>query len=85
MNQRNSNIRVMATLIYTVIVGIAILTLAIMESTLLNSVVTLLLSFSIVVIYGVSRGVFPKILVIILVGVNIATIISALIEIVQFI
>lgn len=84
MNQSNIDIRVMATLIYTVIVGIAILMLTIMETTLLKSVVILILSFSIVVIYGLSRDVFPRVMVTMLVGVNIATIIVNLIKIVLF-
>lgn len=81
MNNISSYTRVIAILIYSVIVGIIILSLGIMESTLITSLITLILSFSIVIIYGVSRDIFPKFMVLIVGGANIATMIVTIVEI----
>lgn len=81
MNTTNNKFKVIAILIYTVIVGITLLSLGSIETTITTSVITLILSFSIVVIYSISRDIFPKFMIIIVAGANVLTIIATIVEI----
>lgn len=81
MNTTKSNIRLIAIAVYTLIMGVTILILNSMEPTLINLVITLILSLSIIVIYIVSRGILPKFMVIIVAGVNILTVLATIAQI----
>lgn len=81
MNTTNNKFKLIAILIYTVIAGIALISLGSIETTITTSVITLILSFSIVVIYSISRDIFPKFMIILVAGANILTMIATLVEI----
>lgn len=81
MNTTNNKFKLVAILIYTVIVGIVLLSLGFIETTITTSVITLILSFSIVVIYSISRDIFPKFMIILVAGANVLTMIATLVEI----
>lgn len=82
MNPTKSNIQFIAIIVYTLIVGASILILNAMEPTLINLVTTLILCLSIVVIYIVSRGVLPKIMLLIITGANILTALATITQII---
>ncbi|HEO8820580.1 TPA: hypothetical protein QIT74_002096 [Staphylococcus aureus] len=80
INAKN-NIKLMVILIYTFLVGAFILISSFMESTLIISIIILMLSFSIVVIYIVSRDIFPKFMVLMVAGANIITMVATIVKI----
>ncbi|EZX75048.1 hypothetical protein [Staphylococcus aureus] len=80
INAKN-NIKLMVILIYTFLVGAFILISSFMESTLIISIIILMLSFSIVVIYIVSRDIFPKFMVLMVAGANIITMVVTIVKI----
>lgn len=80
INTKN-NIKIMAILIYTFLVGAFTLISSFMESTLVTSIIILMLSFSIVVIYIVSRDILPKVLVWMVAGANLVTMVATMVEI----
>lgn len=80
INTKN-NIKLMVILIYTFLVGAFILISSFMESTLITSVIILMLSFSIVFIYIVSRDILPKFMVLMVAGANIITMVATIVEI----
>ncbi|HDE8373971.1 TPA: hypothetical protein PR959_001609 [Staphylococcus aureus] len=80
INAKN-NIKLMVILIYTFLVGAFILISSFMESTLIISIIILMLSFSIVVIYIVSRDILPKFMVLMVAGANIITMVATIVKI----
>lgn len=81
MNSTNSIIKLIVMLIYTVISAVIIISLNFIEPTLITSLFTLMLSFSIVIIYSFSGDIFPKFIIYLVAGANILTMIATIVEI----